>query len=54
LPIFDALAHPANLVAVTKRTLCAATKPLFHLIQSPESFRPAVNPVPPDGGQHSY
>jgi hypothetical protein len=53
LRIFDTLAPLANPVAVTKRTLCAATNPRFHLIQSPESFGSAVNPVPPDGGQHT-
>jgi hypothetical protein len=53
LPIFDALAPLAISIAVTKRTLCAATKPWPHLIQSPESLYPAVNPVPPDGGQHT-
>ena len=53
LRIFDTLAPLANPVAVTKRTFSAATNPRFHLIQSPESFGPAVNPVPPDGGQHT-
>jgi hypothetical protein len=38
LPIFGTLAPLANPAAVTKRTLCAATKPLFPLIQSPESI----------------
>jgi len=52
LRIFDALAHPANPFAVTKRILCAATHPLFSLIQSPESLL-VFNPVPPDGGQHT-
>ncbi len=54
LRIFDTLAPLANPIAVTKRTLCAATNPRPHLIQSPESFCSAVNPVPSDGGQHSY
>ena len=53
LRIFDALAPLANPVAVPKRTLCAATNTLFPLIQSPESFGPAVNPASPDGGQHT-
>ena len=53
LRIFDALAPLANPVAVSKRTLCAATNPRFHLIQSPESFCSVFNPVPPDGGQHT-
>jgi len=53
LRIFDTLAPLANPVAVTKRTFSAATNPRFHLIQSPESFGSAVNPVPPDGGQHT-
>jgi hypothetical protein len=53
LRIFDTLAPLANSIAVTKRTLCAATNPRPHLIQSPESFCSAVNPVPPDGGQHT-
>jgi hypothetical protein len=54
LRIFDTLAPLANPVAVPRRTFCAATNPWFHLIQSPESFCSAVNPVPSDGGQHSY
>ena len=54
LRIFDTLAPLANPIAVTKRTLCAATKPRPHLIQSSESFCLVFNPVPPDGGQHSY
>jgi hypothetical protein len=54
LRIFHTLAPLANPIAVTKRTLRAATNPRPHLIQSPESFCSAVNPVPPDGGQHSY
>jgi hypothetical protein len=53
LRIFDTLAPLANPVAVTKRTIRAATNPRSHLIQSPESFGSAVNPVPPDGGQHT-
>jgi hypothetical protein len=53
LRIFDTLAPLANPVAVTKRTFRAATNPWFHLIQSPESFGPAVNPASPDGGQHT-
>ena len=53
LRIFDALAHLANPLAVTKRTPCAATKPWSHLIQFPESYGRAFNPASPDGGQHT-
>src|SRR5438309_11791718 len=36
--IFDTLALLANPVAVPKRTICAATNPRLHFIQSPRSF----------------
>jgi hypothetical protein len=53
LPIFDTLAPLAIPVAIEKRTFCAATNRPFYPIQSIESFGPAFNPVPPDGGQHT-
>jgi hypothetical protein len=46
LRIFDALAHLANPIAVTKRTLCAATNPRPHLIQSPELFAQQLTQLP--------
>ena len=53
LPIFDALAPPAIPVAVTKRTLCAATNRPLQLIEYSQPFGPAVNPASSDGGQHT-
>jgi hypothetical protein len=38
VPIFDTLAPLANPVAVPRRTICAATNPRSHFIQSLRSF----------------
>ena len=53
-PIFDTrLALPAIPVAVKGRSQCATSQCPLYPSKTPKSIGHAINPAPPDGGQHT-